>query len=160
MDNKNKIYNILFCGIGGQGVLTASEIAGWASIFDGYDAKKSEVHGMSQRGGSVESHLRIGKNIYSPLIPDGEADFIVSFHKDEHKRMKYFLKKNGIDLIEYLTRAENEIENDKLINTYLLGVLSKHLPVSEQSWIKAMERVFSSYLDKNIEIFKKGRNEE
>ncbi len=156
---ENKIYNILFCGIGGQGVLTASEVAGWAGIFDGFDVKKSEVHGMAQRGGSVESHLRIGKKIYSPLIPDGQADFIVPFYKDEHDRLKFFLKKNGIDLLDSLVRAEKELGNEKLVNTYLLGVLSKHLPLSEASWIKAMEKTFTRFLDENIEIFKKGRNE-
>ena len=79
-----KTYNILFCGIGGQGVLKASEVCGLAAIYDGYNAKKSEVHGMSQRGGSVESHLRFGSEVYSPLIPEGSADFLVSFFKDEH----------------------------------------------------------------------------
>ncbi len=159
MDNKKNIYNILFCGIGGQGVLTASEICGCAAILDGYNAKKSEVHGMAQRGGSVESHLRFGDKVFSPLIPEGEVDFLVSFYKDEHDRMKHLLKKNGIDLISYLFKAENSISNKKLINTYLLGVLSKHLPINEESWINALNSVFKKMQDKNIEIFLLGRKE-
>jgi len=150
-------YNILFCGIGGQGVLTASEICGWASLYDGYSVKKSEVHGMSQRGGSVESHLRFGKIIYSPLIPIGDADILVSFYADEHKRMLPYLKKDGIDLIDALQEAE-KIGDNRFINIYLLGVLSKYLPVGEESWIKAIKKVLSKMTEKNIEYFLKGKN--
>ena len=89
MGNSN-VYNILFCGTGGQGVLKASEVCGVAAVNAGFKVKKSEVHGMAQRGGSVESHLRIGKEVYSPLIIPGQADFLVSFHEDESKRMNHF----------------------------------------------------------------------
>lgn len=154
----NKIYNILFCGIGGQGVLKASEVCGLAAMYDGYDAKKSEVHGMSQRGGSVESHLRFGSKIYSPLIPEGNADFLVSFFKDEHDRLHHFMKEDGVDLIDYLVDAENKINDKRLINTYLLGVLSKHLPISEKSWLCAIRSVFTRLLEENVDIFLKGRN--
>lgn len=155
--NKNSIYNILFCGIGGQGVLTASEICGYAAIYDGYNVKKSEVHGMAQRGGSVESHLRFGKIVYSPLIPEGNVDYLVSFYKEEHERMRHLLKQDGIDLITNLIKAENKISDDKLINTYLLGILSKYLPLKEESWIKAINTVFTKMQDKNINIFLQGR---
>jgi len=155
----NKTYNILFCGIGGQGVLKASEICGMAAMFDGFNAKKSEVHGMAQRGGSVESHLRFGKIVFSPLIPEGQTDFLVSFYPDERERMKHLLKKDGIDLISYLEKGDTEITDKRLINTYLLGVLSKHLPVKEESWIKAINLAFNKLQAENIEIFKKGRTE-
>ncbi|MCK4797431.1 MAG: indolepyruvate oxidoreductase subunit beta [Spirochaetes bacterium] len=157
--NDNKLYNILFCGIGGQGVLKASEVCAWAALYDGYSVKKSEVHGMSQRGGSVESHLRFGHKVYSPLIPEGKADFLVSFFKDEHDRLLHFLKKDGKDLISYLVKAEKEINDKRLINTYLLGVLSKNLPLIEDSWLKAIEKVFTKLIDNNINIFLKGRGE-
>ncbi len=156
---KKNIYNILFCGIGGQGVLTASEICGYAAIFDGYNVKKSEVHGMAQRGGSVESHLRFGENVFSPLIPEGNVDYLVPFYKEEHERMKHLLKKDGIDLLSNLIKAENTIGDVKLINTYLLGVLSKYLPLTEDNWIKAINSVFTKMQDKNINIFLQGRNE-
>jgi len=93
---KDTVYSITFGGIGGQGVLKASEICGWAALYAGYHIKKSEVHGMAQRGGSVESHLRFGKRVYSPLIVAGGADFLVCFHRDEQPRLKAFLKKGGV----------------------------------------------------------------
>jgi indolepyruvate ferredoxin oxidoreductase, beta subunit len=70
IDKKQKLtVNVLFCGVGGQGVLKSAEVLGWAALLEGHHAKKSEIHGMAQRGGSVESHLRFGKEVYSPLIP-------------------------------------------------------------------------------------------
>ena len=156
---KNSLCNVVFGGIGGQGILKASEICAMAALFEGYHVKKSEVHGMAQRGGSVESHLRFGEEVFSPLIPDGEADFLVSFYKDEHDRMQHFLKKDGIDLLKYLLKAEKEITNKRLINTYLLGVLSKDLPIKEKSWLKAIDTVFTKLNDKNKEIFLAGRSE-
>ena len=154
----NNTCNILFCGIGGQGVLKASEICGWAAIFDGFHVKKSEVHGMAQRGGSVESHLRFGKKVFSPLITRGQVDYLVSFHPDEHDRMKNLLRHDGVDLIEYLDKAQAQIEDQRQLNTFLVGVLSALLPVKEQSWIKALEKVFpEKILAQNKEVFLKGR---
>ena len=154
----NNTCNILFCGIGGQGVLKASEICGWAAIFDGFHVKKSEVHGMAQRGGSVESHLRFGKKVFSPLITRGQVDYLVSFHHDEHDRMKNLLRHNGVDLIEYLDKAQAQIEDQRQLNTFLVGVLSALLPLKEQSWIKAVEKVFpEKILAQNKEVFLKGR---
>jgi indolepyruvate ferredoxin oxidoreductase beta subunit len=78
--------NILFCGVGGQGILLASEITAYALLETGADVKKSEVHGMAQRGGSVVAHLRYGDRVYSPLISPGEADVAVAFEKMEAVR--------------------------------------------------------------------------
>ncbi|NOR11251.1 MAG: indolepyruvate oxidoreductase subunit beta [Desulfovibrionaceae bacterium] len=85
--------NILFSGVGGQGILLASEITVYALLECGYDAKKSEVHGMAQRGGSVVAHLRYGKKVYSPLIEPGEADITVAFEMMEAVRYLPFYKK-------------------------------------------------------------------
>lgn len=156
----NKTINILFYGIGGQGILKMSEIAGWAAILDGYHAKKSEVHGMAQRGGSVESHFRFGEKVYSPLIPKGEADFLVCMYKAEHPRLKGFLKKGGIDLLEDLDRAERSVSDKRYANTYMLGVLSKRLAIKEESWIRAFEKLFSKkVLEENKRIFLEARKE-
>jgi indolepyruvate ferredoxin oxidoreductase beta subunit len=150
--------NILFCGTGGQGVLTASEVLGWAAILDGYHVKKSEVHGMAQRGGSVESHLRFGRKVYSPLIPFGEVDYLISFHKGEHSRLKNFLKAKGTDLIHYLEKAETLLHDKRQVNTFILGALSRYLTIKEKSWIKALEAVFShKNLEENKKIFYQGR---
>lgn len=83
--------NILFCGVGGQGILLASEITAFALLETGLDAKKSEVHGMAQRGGSVVAHLRYGKKVYSPLIDPGQADFALAFEMMESVRYLPFL---------------------------------------------------------------------
>jgi len=87
--------NILIVGVGGQGVLLASEILSFAALKAGYDVKKSEIHGMSQRGGVVSSHVRIGEKIYSPLIKEGNADVILAFEEAEAQRWIHFLKENG-----------------------------------------------------------------
>ena len=85
-----KTYNVLFCGTGGQGVLKAAEVLGVAAMLQGYKVKKSEVHGMAQRGGSVESHLIFGPAVYSPLIIPGQADFLVCFMKAREKGFLHF----------------------------------------------------------------------
>lgn len=83
--------NILFCGVGGQGILLASEITAYALLEAGLDAKKSEVHGMAQRGGSVVAHLRFGEKVYSPLIDLGQVDFMVAFEIMESVRYLPYL---------------------------------------------------------------------
>ncbi|MCD6334155.1 MAG: indolepyruvate oxidoreductase subunit beta [Candidatus Latescibacterota bacterium] len=92
--NRN-ITNILIAGVGGQGVLLVSEILSEACLRSGYDVKKSEVHGMAQRGGSVTSHVRFGKQVHSPLIEKGQADVLVSFEELEALRWIAFLKPGG-----------------------------------------------------------------
>lgn len=84
--------NILFCGVGGQGILLASELTAFALLASGFDVKKSEVHGMAQRGGSVVAHLRYGKKVYSPLIDPGTVDIQVAFESMEALRYLPFLK--------------------------------------------------------------------
>ena len=82
----NKQGNILFCGVGGQGILLASEVTAFSLLAAGMDVRKSEVHGMAQRGGSVTAHLRYGGKVYSPLISPGEADIVVAFEMMEAVR--------------------------------------------------------------------------
>ncbi len=87
--------NIMIVGVGGQGSLLASKLLGRLLVDEGYDVKVSEVHGMSQRGGSVVTYVRYGEKVYSPIIEEGEADFIVSFEKIEAARWLSCLKKDG-----------------------------------------------------------------
>ena len=87
--------SIMIVGVGGQGALLASRILGHAIVSQGYDVKVSEVHGMSQRGGSVVTYVRFGDHVYSPIIDKGEADFIVSFEKLEAARWMEYLKPGG-----------------------------------------------------------------
>ncbi len=87
--------NIMIVGVGGQGTLLASRILGNAVIGEGYDVKVSEVHGMSQRGGSVVTYVKYGDKVYSPIIDEGEADIILAFELLEAYRALPYLKKGG-----------------------------------------------------------------
>lgn len=95
----NRGGNILFSGVGGQGILLASELTAQAVLAAGFDAKKSEVHGMAQRGGSVEAHLRYGKKVYSPLIEPGKADILVAFEMMEAARYLPFLPRGSVAVV-------------------------------------------------------------
>ena len=87
--------SIMLVGVGGQGTLLASRILGNVLLAQGYDVKVSEVHGMSQRGGSVVTYIKYGEKVYSPVIEKGEADLIVSFEELEAARWLPYLKKGG-----------------------------------------------------------------
>ena len=111
--------NVMIVGVGGQGSLLASKLLGALLIRRGYDVKVSEVHGMSQRGGSVVTYVRFGSKVYSPVISQGEADFIVSFEQLEAARYLDCLKKDGkiivnaqaIDPMPVITGAAEYPEN-------------------------------------------------
>lgn len=90
-----KTKNIMIVGVGGQGSLLASRILGAAALAKGYEVKVSEVHGMSQRGGSVVTYVKYGENVYSPVICEGEADVVLSFEMLESARWLPFLKIGG-----------------------------------------------------------------
>jgi len=94
-----KTQNILIVGVGGQGVLLASELLSEVAIMSGFDVKKSEVHGMSQRGGVVSSHVRIAEKVYSPIIPYGQADIILSFEQAEGLRALDWLSPEGTIIV-------------------------------------------------------------
>ncbi len=91
--------NILIVGVGGQGTLLASRVLGNYAVLTGQDCKLSEVHGMSQRGGSVVTHGRIGSNILSPIVAVGDADIIIAFEKLEALRWRHYLKKDGMMVV-------------------------------------------------------------
>ncbi len=93
------VINVLMSGVGGQGVLVASDILILVAMHAGLDAKKSEIHGMAQRGGSVVSQVRYGKKIYSPLIQTGAVDVILAFERLEAIRYLDYLKMDGIVII-------------------------------------------------------------
>jgi indolepyruvate ferredoxin oxidoreductase, beta subunit len=88
----DKITNILLVGVGGQGILLAAEILSETCMLAGFDVKKSEIHGMSQRGGSVVSHVRYGKKVFSPIVPEGEGDLLFGFELMESYRALPLLK--------------------------------------------------------------------
>ncbi|MBQ9860593.1 MAG: indolepyruvate oxidoreductase subunit beta [Clostridia bacterium] len=90
-----KTTSVMIVGVGGQGSLLASKLLGRLLLDEGYDVKVSEVHGMSQRGGSVVTYVRFGDKVYSPIVTDGEADIIISFEKLEAARYARYLKADG-----------------------------------------------------------------
>ena len=90
-----KTTSVMIVGVGGQGSLLASKLLGRLLVDEGYDVKVSEVHGMSQRGGSVVTYVRFGDKVYSPIVTDGEADIIIAFEKLEAARYARYLKKEG-----------------------------------------------------------------
>ena len=115
--------NLMIVGVGGQGSLLASKLLGRLLMNRGYDVKVSEVHGMSQRGGSVVTYVRYGERVYSPIVDQGEADFIVSFEKLEAARYAPYLKKGGRIIVN-----SQEIDPMPVITgatTYPHGVLDE-----------------------------------
>ncbi|MBP1911135.1 indolepyruvate oxidoreductase subunit beta [Thermococcus stetteri] len=91
-----KEYNIVITGVGGQGILTAANLLGWAALGAGYKVRVGEVHGMSQRFGSVIAYVRFGENVYGAMVPEGKADVILSFEPVEALRYINYLKKGGL----------------------------------------------------------------
>ena len=97
--SENEVKSILFAGVGGQGILRASDITCEVIMEAGFDVKKSEVHGMAQRGGCVTSHVRYGKKVYSPLAEAGSVQMLVSFEKMESLRYLKFLRQNAAVIV-------------------------------------------------------------
>lgn len=100
MSNRTKI-DILIVGVGGQGVLLASEILSAVAMNAGMDVKKSEIHGMSQRGGVVTSHVRLGPKVYSPTIQEGQVDILLGFERAEGLRFAGWMRSDGIAIISH-----------------------------------------------------------
>ena len=96
---KRDSFDLVICGVGGQGIILASNVLCHAAFLEGFDVKKSEVHGMAQRGGSVITHVRIGEEIHSPLIEQGNSDLLLAFEKLEALRYIHYLKKNGTAIV-------------------------------------------------------------
>ena len=97
-----KTVNVSLVGVGGQGIILTADILAKTAAIAGYDVKKSEIHGMAQRGGSVTSQVRFGKEVASPIIQEGTADILVSFDKVEALRNKGILAKDGVAFVNDL----------------------------------------------------------
>ena len=91
-----KPLNFILTGVGGQGILLSSDILCLVGMAAGYDVKKTDVHGMAQRGGSVISHVRLADEVFSPMVPVGAADYLLSFEKLEACRWLHFLRRDGV----------------------------------------------------------------
>ncbi len=136
------IVNIVVAGLGGQGVVKASDILSDAAFRAGHDVKKSEIHGMSQRGGSVSSDVRYGAKVESPMVPAGEADFLVVVDETQIEPNRHMLRPNGLLITPKTLGVLGENGNGgplpKSLNVMLLGALSAHLELSEDCWTEAI----------------------
>ena len=183
------VKNILIVGVGGQGILLASELLSEVAFLSGCDVKKSEVHGMAQRGGVVSSHVRYGKKVYSPLIKEGDADVLLAFEMAEALRWSHFVRQNGVAvineyqlippvaLIQKLEYPENPVQQvkkriqtvvpvsalklvstPKVVNIFLLGVISNYLNLTESHWLEGLnKRVPRGTEEMNRTAFNDGR---
>ena len=131
------VTNVVIAGLGGQGVLKASDILADAAFRAGLDVKKSEIRGMSQRGGSVASDVRFGREGLSPMVPPGEADYLVVLAPDQTEVHRARLRPGGI-LVSPDLISENGLPNPLSLNVALLGRLSTHLDIGEADWLAAI----------------------
>ena len=150
---------IMIVGVGGQGTLLASRILGSVLMGQGYDVKMSEVHGMSQRGGSVASDVRFGPHVHSPMIPYGQADCLMVIAPDQIEVNRYALKEGGVLVSpDSLDKVTGKLQA-KSINVALLGVLSKALDIPVETWEDAIRaNLAEKHHRLNLEAFHQGRN--
>lgn len=152
-----KVTNVKIAGLGGMGVLTAAGILAEAAFLAGYDVKRSELHGMSQRGGSVSSDIRFGKKVFSPMIPDGETDYLVLMAEDQADVFRPDLRKGGAIISSVLFNAAT-LPHRKSLNIALLGALSVRLDFHHETWLAVLKKAFGRELSAvNIAGFDLGR---
>lgn len=147
--------SVVVAGIGGQGVLIASNLIARVAFRHGLDVKKSEVHGMSQRGGSVRSDVRFGRYVWSPIVPRGTADFLIAMSPDQEAVFRHLLKPNGL-LIGLCNIPLESLPDKKTLNTALVGVLSRYLHFEEAIWKEVIAELFPSAFEPNWEAFQLG----
>lgn len=122
----NKNFNIIISGVGGQGVITLLSLIDEAALIEGYDLKSSELHGLSQRGGSVLTHIRFGKKVYSPLVQEGQADLIISLELLEGLRTLNFANKDTAVLVnKYIFPVLEGLSQEEIIKKLNKTVVKK-----------------------------------
>ena len=132
MSNNGATRNVFFSGVGGQGTILASNILGQVLLSAGHDVKKAEVHGMAQRGGDVTTHFRFGAKVFSPLIKQGEVDFLVSFELLEALRYINWVKPEG----------------KVLLNNY--SILPPTVSLGKMEYPKDVEQTFKQHFKENV----------
>ena len=166
----NEATNLLLAGVGGQGIILAGDLVAALALDQGNDVKKSEVHGMAQRGGSVVSHVRFGRKVHSPVIVEGQATHLVAFEQMEALRWIHLLRQGGSLIVneqkiipsgltsypdgirEGITSCSpqavfvdgsglaKQAGNLRAVNVVLLGTLSRYLKFEEQAWERAIRK--------------------
>ena len=152
------VTNITVSGLGGQGVLKVTDILAEVLFRAGYDVKKSEVHGMSQRGGSLSSEVRFGDEVASPMVPEGESDFLVVLDPTQIEVNLHKLKQGGT-LITTDDVPMDKLKSPKALNIMMLGALSGKFPaIGEELWLEVVKAFLPQKLhEMNIEMFRLGR---
>jgi indolepyruvate ferredoxin oxidoreductase beta subunit len=151
------VTNVVVAGLGGQGVLRGTDILADAALRAGYDVKKSEIKGMSQRGGSVTGDVRFGDRVFSPMVPAGEADFLLVLEPTQVEPNRHLLRPNGL-IITPDAVDPNALPHKRTLNVALLGALSAHLPISEALWLVALRGGFEEkFFEDNQQAFRLGR---
>jgi indolepyruvate ferredoxin oxidoreductase beta subunit len=147
--------NIVIAGLGGQGVIKASDILAEAAFLAGLDVKKSELHGMSQRGGSVHGDVRFGDRVFSPIISPGEADYLVVLDPTQIDPHRHLLRQGTGLLITPDAIDESALPSKKSLNVALLGVLSAHLKLDQNVYFEAIRRAFAPKIaEQNVNVFR------
>jgi len=147
------VTNVVIAGLGGQGVLKASDILADVAFQAGCDVKKSEIHGMAQRGGSVSSDVRFGAEVLSPMVPEASADFVMVLSEDQVELNRRHLRDGGT-LIEPSMLPADLVANRRAWNVALLGALSAHLPMPVQQWHEAIRKALpEKVLESNLRGF-------
>ena len=148
------ITNVLFAGIGGQGIILASDLLSEMAFRCGFDVKKSEIHGMSQRGGSVSGDVRFGTKVYSPMIPAGEADYLVVLSEDQVEVCKNMINENTVILTPAIL---GDFDPGKSLNVAMLGALNAGLKLDKEIWFGLLKEHFKGELaDVNIAALERG----
>ncbi len=154
----NSVTNVVIAGLGGQGVLKAAAILADVAFRAGLDVKKSEIHGMSQRGGSVSSDVRFGPEVFSPMVPQGQADFLVVLAASQVEVARPMLKAGGV-LIQPAQIDESKLANKKSLNVALLGSLARRLDLADNLWHAAITAALPDKLHAiNLQAFAMGKN--
>lgn len=152
-----KITSIKIAGLGGMGVLTSTQILAEVFFRQGLDVKKAEVHGMSQRGGSICSDVRFGKKVFSPMIPAGEIDYLVLFQEDQFPLYEADCSP-GTLILKPAAIDSAKLENKRALNIAMLGLLSRHLDAPAEAWLEVIREVLPEKLHKvNEAAFELGR---
>lgn len=138
---KEKVVNVVVAGLGGQGVITASDLLAHAAFHAGHVVKKAEVHGMSRRGGSVATDVRYGPAVFSPMVPRGEADWLVLTQADQLEPNRPALRENGGVIGPEDLPADLAAKAKKGLNVALMGLLSTKLGLAEADWLAALDEV-------------------
>jgi indolepyruvate ferredoxin oxidoreductase beta subunit len=145
--------NVVIAGLGGQGVIKASDILAQAAFLAGFDVKKSELHGMSQRGGSVHSDVRFGDRVLSPMVAPGEADYLLVLDPTQIEPHRHLLRPSGV-LITARDVEQGALPSKRSLNVALLGVLSTHLDLAGSVFLEAIRHAFAPKIaEQNAGVF-------